>query len=423
MTKLEKKVYESFFVNEADTNYLYLKNKKPELHFDYDELKREAHHKAFTVAKVTKLDLLKDIQSSLVKANKEGLPFEEWRDSLKPTLAKKGWLGEVELTNPNTGETKKIYVGNRRLKTIYSTNMRVANAKARYETQMDSFAEYFRYVAVLDNLTRATHAKHHNLVLPKNHPFWETHYPPNAWNCRCKVQVLTKDELDKKGLKVSSAPQSFVNKDWAYNVGKTDNLASVINSKIDKLEDKKLKDIAQKEFKNLDTLAFKEVAKKQLNEMIDEVIINKNQKYPINYIVVGSLLNTHLKAIKEHLNKDLKEGKIILSKKNLLHSRPERKDMYNHSFRVEEMKQIVDVLDNIDNAYIDTKHNNLLFMFDDKEDKDIVNLIPIEILKNIKKFDGNSYVLTLDKNKRIHFNDNLKNGTIKKLYKSNKDRS
>ena len=54
--------------------------------------------------------------------------------NIKPTLAKKGWLRDVEVTNPKTGETKNIYVGNRRLKTIYSTNMQVANAKARYET-------------------------------------------------------------------------------------------------------------------------------------------------------------------------------------------------------------------------------------------------------------------------------------------------
>lgn len=92
--------------------------------------------------------------------------------NIKPTLAKKGWLRDVEVTNPKTGETKNIYVGNRRLKTIYSTNMQVANAKARYETQMSSDGEYFVYIAVMDSLTRPAHAKHHMIILPKNHPFW-----------------------------------------------------------------------------------------------------------------------------------------------------------------------------------------------------------------------------------------------------------
>ncbi|RKV99417.1 MAG: phage head morphogenesis protein, partial [Campylobacter sp.] len=51
----------------------------PELHFDYDEIMHEAHSRAFTVAKITRIDLLSDIQASLSEAYKKGRGFTEWR--------------------------------------------------------------------------------------------------------------------------------------------------------------------------------------------------------------------------------------------------------------------------------------------------------------------------------------------------------
>ena len=61
----------------------YLKDKKPELHYDYDELMHEAHHRTFTVAKVTRLDLLKDIQDSLKNAMDKLLDAKLTREEFK----------------------------------------------------------------------------------------------------------------------------------------------------------------------------------------------------------------------------------------------------------------------------------------------------------------------------------------------------
>lgn len=104
------------FNNPPLDNIAFLMSKKGELHFDYDEIKFEAHQRAFTVAKVTQIDLLSDIQTSLENAFVEGQSFEKWKKELKPTLQKHGWLGKVVVQNPDTKEQKEIFVGASRLK-------------------------------------------------------------------------------------------------------------------------------------------------------------------------------------------------------------------------------------------------------------------------------------------------------------------
>lgn len=80
----------SFSFNQPpQQNIKFLESKKPQLSFNYNDLSHQAHLKAFTIAKITKLDLLKDIKDSLLKAQKQGKSFESWKKEIKPTLAKK----------------------------------------------------------------------------------------------------------------------------------------------------------------------------------------------------------------------------------------------------------------------------------------------------------------------------------------------
>ena len=85
-------VWEKFFAGDNSSIYNYIKEKTPELHFDYDEIIHYAHNHAFKVAKITKLDLLKDIQESLANAELKGIGFDEWKKILNQHLQKKGGL-------------------------------------------------------------------------------------------------------------------------------------------------------------------------------------------------------------------------------------------------------------------------------------------------------------------------------------------
>ena len=399
----------------------------------------EAHSRAFTVAKIARIDLLSDIQTSLSEAYKKGQGFTEWRDNIKPVLAKKGWLGYVTVKKPKTGEAEgagggnprsegglsspeksetTIYVGSRRLKRIFETNMRVSVAKARYESQMSSAGEYFRYKAVLDRRTRPSHAKLHGMILPKTHKFWEKNYPPNDWGCRCQVQVLTQSEMQSYGFKpYAGTPLNVASEDWAYNPGKSaESLDSVLAKKAANLSGE-LKNIVKNDLKNYERDKNLYVWQKGLNEAVEQIIIKNDPKTPTNMVQVGLLSEALAKVASKILGLDVNSGGIILTKKHLSHASPKRKAAYDHAFRVEEMKQIVSVLNDENKAYVDLRdgHKNILFVFQDEMNDAKINLIPIEVRRVIHKFNQSNYIITLDKADRQKIQEMIDAGFIRKI--------
>ena len=213
----------------------YLKNKQLTLTYNHYELLKQAHDKAFTVAKVTRMDLLNDIHKSLVDALKTGKNFEAWKKSIIPTLEKKGWWGTQEITNPKTGEIKKVIINSNRLKKIYDTNMRVAYQKQRYEEMMKlPLSTYWMYRSALLENTRDSHRKLHGSVFHRDHEFWQENYPPNDWNCKCTVTAHSKKDIEKRGLTpIEGKIESIAGKDWNYNVGINTNVAALKKINLD----------------------------------------------------------------------------------------------------------------------------------------------------------------------------------------------
>ncbi|HRI27969.1 MAG TPA: PBECR2 nuclease fold domain-containing protein [Chitinophagales bacterium] len=69
------------------------------------------------------------------------------------------------------------------------------------------------------------HAPINGVILPVNHPFWNTYYPPNGWNCRCDVIQLTQDQAEKKGVAneaqaIGVAKNAATQELFELNVGK-----------------------------------------------------------------------------------------------------------------------------------------------------------------------------------------------------------
>lgn len=158
---------------------------------------QEAHDMAFMVAGAATDDLVADFHDAIVKAIAEGQTLDQFREAFDRIVAAHGWS----------------YHGSRgwRSKIIFQTNLRTATAAGRWEqiARLKDRRPYLRYVAVMDERTRPLHAAWHNTVLAVDDPWWDTHFPPNGWNCRCTVQALNERDLRRYGLKVSEeAPPS-----------------------------------------------------------------------------------------------------------------------------------------------------------------------------------------------------------------------
>lgn len=164
----------------------YFRSKGLRESFNYDDLLAEEHAAAFTVAKMADIDLLRDVHESLQQALQDGMRFQDWADMLRPTLQAKGWWGRQAVRDPVTGATVVSELGSaRRLETIFRTNMQSAYAVGQWQQikEQQTDAPYLMYDAVDDFRTRAQHAAWDNKVLPVSSQWWQTHMPPNGYNC------------------------------------------------------------------------------------------------------------------------------------------------------------------------------------------------------------------------------------------------
>lgn len=163
-----------------------------------------AHARAFTVAGVLKAEALQDIRTALDDALANGKTYDQFVTTLKPQLKARGWWGIVH--DPETGE---VLPGRamtpHRLRTVYQTNLQSSYMAGRYKSQLENADRrpYWMYVAILDNRTRPRHREMNGRVFRYDDAAWASVYPPNGYNCRCRVRAMTAEEFDAEGLALS----------------------------------------------------------------------------------------------------------------------------------------------------------------------------------------------------------------------------
>lgn len=155
---------------------------------------RDGHNNGFAIAGALKDDLLNDFRQAVDSAIAEGKSIQWFKREFKTIRAKHGW--------DHTGNSTW------RSKVIYDTNLRQSYNAGRYE-QLQHF-DIWEYQHGDSITPRPLHLSWNTLRLPKNHPWWATHFPQNGWGCKCKVRGRTQAWLNRKGLTIDLAPNNGV---------------------------------------------------------------------------------------------------------------------------------------------------------------------------------------------------------------------
>lgn len=167
--------------------------------FSWMDLWHDEHAQQFTVSRLARADLLKAMQEGITKSVQGDLSRADWTRDIRSLLKSSGWWGEVDVFDPVSGEVVSTKFDSARLKLIFDTNTRMANSAGLWERAWRNREShpYVRYITRDDERVRESHRAWHNLVLPSDDPFWETHWPPNGYRCRCRVTSLTQREYDR----------------------------------------------------------------------------------------------------------------------------------------------------------------------------------------------------------------------------------
>jgi hypothetical protein len=192
----------------------------------WDELKWGEHAHAFTVAHSMQAGVLDAVHGLLNKALAEGQSFQDFRNGMLDAMDKLGWYGRADKTADDTA-----YI-NWRIKLIYNTNMRTAYAAGQYRDNLENAEARPIWVyksKLVGKNRRQEHIALHDKAFRYDDPFWNTYYPPNGWECKCRVTTkseygakrdrITVSASDKKGNPpaLSGVDWKSFDPTWQYN--------------------------------------------------------------------------------------------------------------------------------------------------------------------------------------------------------------
>jgi uncharacterized protein with gpF-like domain len=221
----------------------YFRAKGIKVGFDHRDVWAEEHATSWTVAKAMRLDILEAIRSHVDEMIESGQTFAQFKRELQPLLEKLGWWGRGELLDPLSGETREVQLGSpRRLRTIYDVNLRQAHAAGQWQRieRTRATQPYLVYQLGPSREHRPEHVGWAGIILPADHPWWQSHFPPNGWGCKCWVRQISKREAERltaTGQYMTEAPdlgmQEYINQrtgqvvsvpkgiepGWDYNPG------------------------------------------------------------------------------------------------------------------------------------------------------------------------------------------------------------
>jgi hypothetical protein len=214
----------------------------------WDDILGAAHDRYFMVAGAAKADLLADLHEAVRKGIEDGTTLEEFRRDFDKLVYKNGWTGFTGEDTPG-GLAWRTNV-------IYSTNLRTAYQAGRFAQHREGAADrpYLQYNHS-DGVEhpRPLHQRWDGTILAASDPWWNTHYTPNGWGCRCYITSLAPRDLKrlgKDGPDPTPDDGTYIHRDrngvahelpagvdygWAHAPGQTRDLVRELEAKAAKL--------------------------------------------------------------------------------------------------------------------------------------------------------------------------------------------
>ena len=170
------------------------------------DISGRAHDRAFVVAGATREALLADLRAEIDKAVAGKTTLRDFRARFEEMVARHGWTG---WTGEGTAAGRAW-----RARVIYETNLKTAYAAGRYAQMTDpdvvKVFKWWRYRHAFYRKPARARPEHRDIfngtILRWDDAWWDTHYPPNGWNCSCGVETLSDADLKADGLTPTAAP-------------------------------------------------------------------------------------------------------------------------------------------------------------------------------------------------------------------------
>ena len=142
----------------------------------------ELRARAFTITGIEDADVMQHVRDTIAK-----LPAGSvWKDVQGEVSAEL----EPYLGGEGADRRATLLLRTQAFSAFQASNWRVA--------QEDDDTTHLQYLATEDDRVRDSHLALNGLVLPKDDSFWDLHYPPWEWNCRCRVRPMNPDLVQQE---------------------------------------------------------------------------------------------------------------------------------------------------------------------------------------------------------------------------------
>lgn len=292
----------------------------------YGELQGLHRQLNFSVAGKASLDQLQAVLDSLEEALIKGKTLHEWKKDVR---------------------IQDLGLPKYRLDNIFSTNIQAAYQRGHWGKFVENqkARPYLMYDAINDSRVRPSHLAMDGIIRPVGDSFWNSHYPPNGFRCRCRCISLTEKQAQDRskngtGLNKQVTPEMNPDKGWDYNVGQ-DLTAGIEKSKADAMTSNRvnqvLKSALQKYEENKAMTIYQNTLTEVKEAIQSELFTNfyHNNSNAIGSFVVGALSESDVAIL------GTKSTVVLMSKESL-----EQHKLKHPEVTIDDYRKLPEIIEN-----------------------------------------------------------------------------